>query len=63
MLTTQVKDTILKEMWRLDEKDKAGEKLTHEELIFWKNNIKIICTYYLEKYDYWYFNSLKNNSI
>jgi len=53
----------LKEMWRLDEKDKSGERLTHEERIFWKNNSKMICNYYKDQYNYWYFNSLKNSTI
>jgi hypothetical protein len=56
----QEKNIMLKEMWRLDEKDKRGEKLTMEEKSFWNNNLKEIQQYYLSMDNYWHFNFLKN---
>jgi hypothetical protein len=61
-LTDELRAT-LKEMWRLDEKDKKGEKFTHEESIYYRNHQKVICQYYQQNYDYWYYNVLNTVNI
>lgn len=44
---------ILKEMWRIDEKNIGGESISSEESDFYKNHLSIIKNYYHEQYLYW----------
>lgn len=58
ILTTQNIRAILTRMRELDEKDKSGQSLTHEERIYWKNHQSLICDYYRTQWNYWNFNRL-----
>jgi len=46
-------NTILKEMWRLDEKMSGGEDLNDAENNFYKLNLEVIKNYYKNQNSYW----------
>ena len=46
-------NVILKEMWRIDEKDSRGEALSPEERSFYNEHLGAIARYYRENDSYW----------
>lgn len=46
-------NTILKEMWRLDEKLLAGQRLEAEEMVFYNQHLATIQEYYDINNSYW----------
>ena len=44
---------ILKEVWRIDEKNVKGENLLPEEMEFYNKNLPTIKSYYTDQYLYW----------
>lgn len=44
---------ILKEVWRIDEKNTKGELLSPEEVRFYADHLPTIKNYYHEQYLYW----------
>ncbi len=44
---------ILKEVWRIDEKNTKGEFISGEEAEFYKKHVPTIKNYYREQYLYW----------
>lgn len=44
---------ILKEMWRIDEKNINGGFISSDETDFYKNHLPTIKKYYREQYSYW----------
>ncbi len=44
---------ILKEMWRLDEKNSLGGELHEDEKSFWNAHLHIIKEYYAKNQSYW----------
>lgn len=53
MLLDEQLDSILKEMWRMDEKRMNGEAFTVDESLFWSNNIDIVIKHYESNARYW----------
>lgn len=53
MALDQKLNSILKEMWRLDEKIIKGEMLEEYEQEFYSKNIEIIQKYYASNSEYW----------
>lgn len=46
-------NSILKEMWRLDEMIQEGEVLSDKEIEFYDNHLEIIKNYYIKNSNYW----------
>lgn len=46
-------NSVLKEMWRLDEKMYSGQPLSEKEEKFFSDNLAIISDYYKKNCRYW----------
>lgn len=53
MALDQELNSVLKEMWRLDEKIKDGQELSDDERDFYTKNLEIIKKYYTSNSNYW----------
>lgn len=53
MPINQEKNLKLKEVWRIDEKFLAGEKLDADEVEFFNQNLQLIKNYYRDYAEYW----------
>jgi hypothetical protein len=53
MPINQEKNLKLKEVWRIDEKFLAGEKLDADEVEFFNQNLQLIKDYYQDYAEYW----------
>ena len=56
-------NSVLKEMWRLDEKMYSGQPLSEEEEKFFSDNLPTISDYYKKNCCYWREKKILNKTI